>query len=85
MQVAHCPACPHCIQFGAAASAVFSGFGRCCETLHHVHTSNVNPNRVLVPQYKNVSAVVNLWAVGKRCQTVGNEGTTVGLYSYAAL
>ena len=44
-------------------------FACCCATLHHLLTSNANANRALVPQYRNVSAVVSLRAVGKRCQT----------------
>ena len=50
----------------------------CC----HLHTSNstsnnANANRPLVPQYRNVSAVVNLRVVGKRCQTSCTTSTTM--------
>ena len=40
---------------------------RCCTTPHHLH--NTNANRVLVPQYRDASAVVRLCVVGKRCHT----------------
>ena len=58
-----------------------------CATLHHLHTSNANANRALVPPYKNVSAVVNLRVVGKRCQTSCTtcRSTTMGLCSHVAL
>ena len=40
---------------------------RCCTTPHQLH--NTNANRVLVLQYRDVSAVVMLWVVEKRCHT----------------
>ena len=62
-------------------------FACCCATLHHLTTSNANASRALVPQYRNVSAVVNLRVVGKRCQTSRTtcRSTTMGLYSHVAL
>ena len=41
---------------------------RCCTTPHHLHNTNIN--RVLVPQYRDASAVVKLSVVGKRCHTL---------------
>ena len=64
-------------------------FACCYANLHHLHTSisNANTNRALVPQYRNVSAVVNLRVVGKRCQTSCTtcRSTTMGLCSHVAL
>ena len=54
-----------------------SNFACCCATPRHLHNANANRAlghtcRTLYPQYRNVSAVVNLWVVGEgggRCQT----------------
>ena len=50
---------------------------RRCTTQHHLQSTNAN--RVLVPQYTNVSAVVKLLVVGKRCHTSCTT-CTMGLY-----
>ena len=50
---------------------------RRCAIPHHLH--NTNASRVLVPQYRNVSAVVKLRVVRKRCQT-SCTACTLGLY-----
>ena len=62
-------------------------FAWCCPTMHHLHTSNANASRALVPQYGNVSAVVNLRVVGKRCQTSCTARLyyhSMGLYSHCS-
>ena len=65
-------------------------FACCCATLHHLHTSNADANRALVPQYRNVSAVVNLRLAGKRCQTSSTNNDIsiyyhgMGLYSHCS-
>ena len=51
-------------------------FACCSGTLHHLHTSNANAYRALVPQYRNVSVVVNLRVVMKRRQTLCTTSTT---------
>ena len=62
-------------------------FACCCAALHYLHTSNANTNHALVPQYRNVSAVVNLRVVEKRCQTSCTtcRSNTMGLCSHVAL
>ena len=66
-------------------------FACCCATLQHLHTSssNANANRALVPQYRNVSAGVNLRVVRKHCQTAWTSDYIIychdmGLYSHCS-
>ena len=40
---------------------------RCFTSPHHLHI--INANCVLVPQYRDASAVMKLWVVEKRCHT----------------
>ena len=40
MRVAHCTACPHCMQFGAATSVLCLACR--CTTPHHLHNANAN-------------------------------------------
>ena len=50
---------------------------RRCTTPYHLHTTNANC--ALVPQYRNVSAVVKLQVVGKRCPTSCSTCTMRGI------
>ena len=50
---------------------------RCCATPHHLPYTNAN--HVLVPLYRDASAVVKLLVVGKRCH-MSCTPRTIGLY-----
>ena len=62
----------HTVWCGNQCSALC--FACCCATLHHLHTSNANANRALVPQYRNVSAC--------GCELSGGEEALPDLVQY---
>ena len=54
----------------------------CILQVHVVDSMNAIANLALVPQYTNISAVVNLRVVRERCQSSCTTSTTIGLSSH---